>query len=495
MKAVGFDNEKYLKIQSEHILERISHFDNKLYLEMGGKLFDDFHASRVLPGFQPDSKMKMLLQLSDQVEIVIVINAGDIEKSKVRGDIGITYDADVLRLIDAFRGIGLFVGSVVISQYSGQSTAESFKRRLETLGVKVFLHYPIEGYPSNIPHIISDEGFGKNQYVETSRPLVVVTAPGPGSGKMATCLSQLYHEYKRGIKAGYAKFETFPVWNLPLKHPVNLAYEAATADLNDVNMIDPFHLEAYGKTAVNYNRDVEVFPVLNAIFEKISGSSPYKSPTDMGVNMAGYCIIDDEACQEASRQEIVRRYYHTLCDQRLGMADEEAMMKIELLMSKAGVTTEIRGVVKAALERAEKTEMPAAAIELPDGTIVTGKTSSLLGASSAVLLNALKALGGIDHKIMLIAPTVIGPIQDLKTHHLGNHNPRLHTDEILIALSICATMNPVAGLALKQLSKLKGCEVHSSVILSSVDESIFRKLGMHLTCEPRTQTKKLYHKP
>ena len=495
MHTIGFDNDKYLKIQSEHILERISHFDNKLYLEMGGKLFDDFHASRVLPGFQPDSKMKMLLQLSDQVEIIIVINAGDIEKSKVRGDIGITYDADVLRLIDAFRGIGLYVGSVVLAQYSGQSTAEIFRKRLESLGVKVFLHYPIEGYPSNIPHIISEEGFGKNQYVETSRPLVVVTAPGPGSGKMATCLSQLYHEYKRGVKAGYAKFETFPIWNLPLKHPVNLAYEAATADLNDVNMIDPFHLEAYGKTAVNYNRDVEVFPVLNAIFEKISGTSPYKSPTDMGVNMAGYCIIDDEACQEASRQEIVRRYYHTLCDQRLGKADDEAVMKVELLMNKAGVTPEIRGVVKAALERAETTQMPAAAIELPDGTIVTGKTSSLLGASSAVLLNALKALGGIDHKILLIAPTVIEPIQNLKIRHLGNHNPRLHTDEILIALSICAAMNPVAGLALKQLSKLKGCEVHSSVILSSVDESIFRKLGMHLTCEPKTQTKKLYHKP
>ncbi len=492
MKTIGFDNEKYLEIQSRHILQRIGQFDNKLYLEMGGKLFDDFHASRVLPGFLPDSKMKMLLQLSEQVEIVLVINAGDIEKNKVRGDIGITYDADVLRLIDAFRGIGLYVGSVVISQYSGQTAAETFRRRLESLGVRVFLHYPIEGYPSNIAHIISDEGFGKNQYVETSRPLVVVTAPGPGSGKMATCLSQLYHEYKRGIKAGYAKFETFPVWNLPLKHPVNLAYEAATADLNDINMIDPFHLEAYGETAVNYNRDVEVFPVLSAIFEKISGSSPYKSPTDMGVNMAGLCIVDDEACKEASRQEIVRRYYRTLCDLRLGHAEEEAVRKVELLMNQAGITTDMRPVVKAALDRAQETELPAAAIELPDGRIITGKTSSLLGASSAALLNALKALGGIDHRIPLISPTVIEPIQNLKIQHLGNRNPRLHTDEILIALSICAAMNPTAGMALKQLPKLRGCEAHSSVILSPVDETTFRKLGMNLTCEAKTQTKNLY---
>ncbi len=494
MKKIGFDNDKYLEIQSKHIQQRIAQFDNKLYLEMGGKLFDDFHASRVLPGFLPDSKIKMLTQLSDQVEIVIVINATDIEKSKVRGDIGITYDADVLRLIDAFRGNGLYVGSVVIAQYSGQSTADTFHKRLESLGVKVFLHYPIDGYPSNIPHIVSDEGFGKNQYVETTRPLVVVTAPGPGSGKMATCLSQLYHEFKRGVKAGYAKFETFPIWNLPLGHAVNLAYEAATADLNDVNMIDPFHLEAYGKTTVNYNRDVEAFPVLNAILEKISGTSPYKSPTDMGVNMAGNCIINDEACQEASRQEIIRRYYHTMCDQRLGRVDESAVVKLELLMSRAGVSVDDRPVVAAALRRAAATEMPAAAIELPDGTVITGKTSSLLGASAAALLNALKALGGIDHRIPLIAPNVIEPIQNLKTHHLGNHNPRLHTDEVLIALSICATLNPVAGLALSQLSKLRDCEAHSTVILSSVDETTFRKLGVRLTCEPRYQTKKLFHK-
>ena len=494
MKAIGFDNNRYLEIQSKHIQQRIAQFDNKLYLEMGGKLFDDFHASRVLPGFLPDSKIKMLMQLADQVEIVIVINATDIEKSKVRGDIGITYDADVLRLIDAFRGNGLYVGSVVIAQYSGQSTADTFHKRLESLGVKVFLHYPIEGYPSNIPHIVSDEGFGKNEYVETTRPLVVVTAPGPGSGKMATCLSQLYHEYRRGIKAGYAKFETFPIWNLPLKHPVNLAYEAATADLNDVNMIDPFHLEAYNETAVNYNRDVEAFPVLNAILEKISGTSPYKSPTDMGVNMAGHCIIDDEVCQEASRQEIIRRYFHTKCDLRLGRVEESAVVKLELLMSRAGVTVDDRPVVAAALRRAEDTEMPAAAIELPDGRVVTGKTSSLLGASAAALLNALKALGGIDHKILLISPNVIEPIQNLNTHHLGNHNPRLHTDEVLIALSICATLNPVAGQALQQLSKLRDCEAHSTVILSSVDDSTFRKLGVRLTCEPRYQTKKLFHK-
>ena len=494
MKAIGFDNNKYLEIQSQHIQQRIAQFDNKLYLEMGGKLFDDFHASRVLPGFLPDSKIKMLMQLSDQVEIVIVINATDIEKSKVRGDIGITYDADVLRLIDAFRGNGLYVGSVVIAQYSGQATADTFHKRLESLGVKVFLHYPIEGYPSNIPHIVSDEGFGKNEYVETTRPLVVVTAPGPGSGKMATCLSQLYHEYRRGIKAGYAKFETFPIWNLPLKHPVNLAYEAATADLNDVNMIDPFHLEAYNETAINYNRDVEAFPVLNAILEKISGTSPYKSPTDMGVNMAGRCIIDDAACQEASRQEIIRRYFHTMCDQRLGRVEESAVVKLELLMSRAGVSVDDRPVVAAALKRAEATEMPAAAIELPDGRVITGKTSSLLGASAAALLNALKALGEIDHKILLISPNVIEPIQNLKTHHLGNHNPRLHTDEVLIALSICATLNPVAGQALQQLSKLRDCEAHSTVILSAVDDSTFRKLGVRLTCEPRYQTKKLFHK-
>ena len=492
--SIGFDNEKYLRLQSEKIRERIQQFGGKLYLEFGGKLFDDYHASRVLPGFKPDSKVNMLLQLKDQAEILLVISAPDIEKNKVRGDLGITYGADVLRLIDAFRGIGLYVGSVVLTQFGGQPAAEAFQNRLEALGVKVFRHYTISGYPSNIPLIVSDEGFGKNEYVETTRSLVVVTAPGPGSGKMATCLSQLYHENKRGIQAGYAKFETFPIWNLPLTHPVNLAYEAATADLNDVNMIDPFHLEAYGETAVNYNRDVEVFPVLNAILERIMGKSPYKSPTDMGVNMAGNCVVDDDACCGAARQEIIRRYYSSLCAHRQGKIDEEETMKIQLLMSKAGVTLEDRPVVAPVRRLAEETGLPAAAIQLPDGRVVTGKTSTLLGASSAALLNALKALGGIHDAIHLISPIVIEPIQKLKTAHLGSVNPLLHTDEILIALSICAATNPTAELALRQLKKLRGCEAHSSVILSHVDEDTFRRLGVNLTCEPQYQTNKLYHK-
>ena len=494
MQQIGFDNDKYLKMQSEHIQHRIAQFDNKLYLELGGKLFDDYHASRVLPGFKPDSKINMLLKLKEQAEIVIVINAADIEKSKVRGDLGITYDADVLRLIDAFRGVGLFVGSVVIAQYAAQPMADKFRNMLDKLGVPVYLHYPIEGYPNNIPLIVSEEGFGKNEYVETSRPLVIVTAPGPGSGKMATCLSQLYHEHKRGINAGYAKFETFPVWNLPLRHPVNLAYEAATADLNDVNMIDPYHLEAYGETTVNYNRDIEVFPVLNAIFERIAGESPYKSPTDMGVNMAGNCIIEDDVCRRASEQEIIRRYYHALCDQKQGRVDEAAVYKVELLMNQAGVSTHDRAVASSALARAEAGSPVSSAIELPDGRIITGKTSPLLGASAAVLLNALKALGGIQHDILLISPIIIEPIQNLKTKHLGNHNPRLHSDEVLIALCISAATNPTAELAMKQLAKLKGCEAHSSVILSQVDDSVFRKLGMNLTCEARYQSQKLYHK-
>ncbi|GKH46855.1 MULTISPECIES: DUF1846 domain-containing protein [Anaerotruncus] len=491
---LGFDNEKYLRTQSERILERIAQFGGKLYLEFGGKLFDDYHASRVLPGFRPDSKVKMLLELKDEVEIVIVINASDIEKNKLRGDLGITYDLDVLRLIDAFRSIGLYVGSVVISQYSAQPAADAFQKRMESLGVKVYRHYPIAGYPSNVPLIVSDEGYGKNEYIETSRSLVVVTAPGPGSGKMATCLSQLYHEYKRGVKAGYAKFETFPIWNLPLKHPVNLAYEAATADLNDVNMIDPFHLEAYGVTTVNYNRDVEVFPVLRSIFEKLAGVSPYKSPTDMGVNMVGSCITDDGVVCAAARQEIIRRYYSVLCEQRQGLADADMVYKVELLMNQAGVSTSDRPVIAPALKKAEETGMPAASIQLADGRIVTGKTSALLGASAAVLLNALKALGGIQHDIHLISPIIIEPIQNLKTKHLGNHNPRLHTDEILVALSICAATNPTAELAMRQLQKLRGCEAHSTVILSHVDGDTFRKLGLNLTCEPQYQTKKLYHK-
>ncbi len=494
MRKTGFDNDKYLAMQSAHIKERIAKFGGKLYLEFGGKLFDDFHASRVLPGFAPDSKVRMLTQLKDDAEIVIVISAGDIEKNKVRADIGITYDMDVLRLIDAFRGIGLYVGSVAITQYAGQAAADAFKKRLTALGVRVYTHYPIAGYPSNVPLIVSDEGYGRNEYIETSRPLVVVTAPGPGSGKMATCLSQLYHEYKRGVSAGYAKFETFPIWNLPLKHPVNLAYEAATADLNDVNMIDPFHLETYGVTTVNYNRDVEIFPVVNAIFEKIAGESPYHSPTDMGVNMAGNCIIDDDACREASCQEIIRRYYQARCDVRMGRAEETCVHKIELLMNQAKITPENRPVIAAADALAEETGNPAAAIELPDGEIVTGKTSSLLGASAAALLNALKQLAGLPDELHLLPPLIIEPIQRLKTHGLGNHNPRLHTDEVLIALSISAATNPAADLAMQQLGRLKSCEVHSSVILAQVDDGVFKKLGMNLTCSPTHQTKKLYHK-
>ena len=485
MKKIGFDNKKYLEMQSTHIRERIGQFGNKLYLEFGGKLFDDYHASRVLPGFQPDSKLQMLLQLKDQVEMVIAINADDIEKSKVRGDLGITYDRDVIRLIQVFRDLGLYVSSVVLTLYNDQPLVRAFQARLEGLGVRVYHHYDIPGYPSNIAHIVSDEGYGKNDYIETTRELVVVTAPGPGSGKLATCLSQLYHEHKRGIQAGYAKFETFPIWNLPLNHPVNLAYEAATADLNDVNMIDPFHLEAYGKTTVNYNRDVEAFPVLVAMFEKILGKCPYKSPTDMGVNMVGNCITDDAVVCEASRQEIVRRYYTALCDQKRGKATEAQIMKLELLMKKAGVTPEDRPVVAAALHRAEETSKPAAAMELPDGRILTGKTSNLLGACAALLLNALKALAGLEDGVHLIAPEVIGPIQHLKVDHLGNRNPRLHTDEVLIALSICATTDPRAEAAMEQLDKLRGCEIHSSVILSEVDEQVFKRLGANLTCEPR----------
>lgn len=487
MVKIGFDNDKYLRMQSQHIRERISQFGGKLYLEFGGKLFDDYHASRVLPGFQPDSKLRMLLQLKEQVEIVIAINAADIEKSKLRGDLGITYDLDVLRLIDEFRSIGLYVGSVVLTRFQGQPVTAAFQKRLETLGVKVYRHYSIEGYPSNIAHIVSDEGYGRNEYIETQRELVVVTAPGPGSGKMATCLSQLYHEHKRGIQAGYAKFETFPIWNLPLKHPVNLAYEAATADLNDVNMIDPFHLEAYGLTTVNYNRDVEIFPVLTAMFDKIVGECPYKSPTDMGVNMAGNCIVDDEAVREASCQEILRRYYTALCGQRKGVVPEDVVYKLELLMKKAGIAPHDRVVIAPALQKAAISGGPAAAMELRDGRIVTGKTSDLLGASSALLLNALKTLGGISDEIHLISPVIIEPIQELKVTHLGNRNPRLHTDEVLIALSICAATNPTAKLALEQLDKLRGCEVHSSVILSPVDEKVFRRLGVNITCEPQYQ--------
>jgi len=492
---IGFDNDKYLKTQSEHIRERIAQFGGKLYLEFGGKLFDDFHASRVLPGFHPDSKITMLKELKDQAEIVIAINAADIEKNKVRGDLGITYDMDLLRLVDAFTSNGLFVGSVVLTRFAEQPSAIAYEKKLKTLGLKVYRHYPIDGYPSNIAHIVSDEGFGKNDYIETTRPLVVVTAPGPGSGKMATCLSQLYHENKRGIKAGYAKFETFPVWNIPLNHPVNLAYEAATADLDDVNMIDPFHLEAYGKTCINYNRDVDVFPVLNAIFEKIQGESPYKSPTDMGVNMVGFCISDDEACREASKQEIIRRYYQALCEQRKGNAGTAPIFKIELLMKKCNLTVADRPVVRAANVKADQTGAPAAAMEMPDGTILTGKTSPLLGASSSLLLNALKYLGGIEENVHLLAPSIIEPIMTMKKAHLGgDETSLLHLNEILIALSVAGTTDANAKKALEQLSNLKGLEVHSSVILSQIDEGVFKKLGVNLTCEPKYESSKLYHK-
>ncbi|MBO4217741.1 MAG: DUF1846 domain-containing protein [Clostridia bacterium] len=494
MRKIGFDNDKYLSLQSEKIKERIACFGGKLYLEFGGKLFDDHHASRVLPGFHPDSKIKMLYELREEAEIVVVISADDIEKSKRRGDLGITYDLDALRLIDAFREIGLYVGSVVITKYHEQAAVLNFKRRLENIGMRVYKHYVIPDYPSNLQLIASADGYGKNEYVETTKPLVVVTAPGPGSGKMAVCLSQLYHDYIRGIKSGYAKFETFPIWNLPLNHPVNVAYEAATADLNDVNMIDPFHLEAYNEKAVNYNRDVEIFPVLNAILKKISGSSMYKSPTDMGVNMAGFCICDDEVVCEAARQEVVRRYYQTLCNVRNGNATPAEVQRIELLMSKQDISIDMRKCVKAALKKAEETEHPAVAIELCDGRIVTGKTSSLLGASAAALLNALKVLAGIPDDVLLISPSVIEPIQELKVKNIGNHNPRLHTDEVLIALAICGVTDKHAAAAMAQLQALRGGEAHSTVILSSVDDGMFKKLGINLTCEPQFQTKKLYHR-
>jgi len=481
---IGFDNDKYLKMQSEHIRERIEKFGDKLYLEFGGKLYDDYHASRVLPGFEPDSKLRMLMQLSDQAEIVIVISAMDIERNKVRGDLGITYDEDVLRLKQLFEDKGLYVSGICITHYTGQASAKKFKERMKRRKIDVYLHYFIEGYPSNIPLIMSDDGFGKNEYIKTTRPLVVITAPGPGSGKMATCLSQLYHENKRGIKAGYAKFETFPIWNIPLKHPINLAYEAATADLNDVNMIDPFHLEAYGQTTVNYNRDIEIFPVLNAMFEAIYGESPYKSPTDMGVNMAGNCIIDDAACCEASNQEIIRRYYTTLNRVVEEKASESEVLKIDFLMKQAGITTDDRKVTVAANERCQKLLVPTAAIELDNGEIITGKTSDLLGASAAVLLNALKYLGNIDDDAHLISPEAIEPIAELKVNYLGGKNPRLHTDEVLIALAIATTSDEKAKIAFNQIPKLKGCQVHTSVMLSPADLRTFKRLGIEVTCEP-----------
>ncbi len=480
---IGFDNQKYLTMQSEHIRERIGQFGDKLYLEFGGKLFDDYHASRVLPGFAPDSKLQMLLQLADTAEMIIAINAADIERNKIRHDLGISYDEDVIRLINVYRSKGLFVSSVVITRYQASKALDVFEIKLKNMGINVYHHFSIEGYPNNVSQIVSDEGYGKNDYVITTRPLVVVTAPGPGSGKMATCLSQLYHENKRGIKAGYAKFETFPIWNLALKHPVNLAYEAATADLNDVNMIDPFHLEAYGITTVNYNRDVEIFPVVAAMFEAIYGECPYKSPTDMGVNMAGNCIFDDDACQEASKQEIIRRYYQSKNRLVHDEATKEEVYKQELLLQQAKITVNDRATVSAANEVAESIGAPAAAIELEDGTIITGKTTPLLGAVSAALLNAVKYLGGIEDDIHLIPSAFIEPIQQLKTEYFGSHNPRLHSDEILIALSTYAAGDSNAALALKQLPKLKGAQMHVSVILSDVDTKTLKKLGIDVTNE------------
>ena len=491
---IGFDNDKYLAMQSAHIRERIAQFDNKLYLEFGGKLFDDYHASRVLPGFQPDSKLQMLLQLKEQAEVVVVISAEDIVANKMRGDYGITYDVDVLRLIDAFQGVGLFVGSVCVTKYTDAPEVTAFEQKLNALGIRTFRHYKIPGYPNDVAHIVSDDGYGKNDYIETERPLVVITAPGPGSGKMAVCLSQLYHEYKRGVKAGYAKFETFPIWNLPLKHPVNLAYEAATADLNDVNMIDPFHLEAYGKTTVNYNRDVEIFPVVNAMFELIAGKSPYRSPTDMGVNMAGNCIIDDEVCRQASRMEILRRYYTAQVDVARGIADACQLRKLELVMQQADVTPDLCPAVAAAKQKAEETGAPAGAMVLPDGRVVTGKTSSLLGASAALLLNALKAMAGIRSDMNLISNQVIEPISALKIQSLGHHNPRLHSDEVLIALAISALTNPLADMARAQLGTLRGCDAHFSVIISEEDIKLYKRLGIHVSCEPKYESKRLYHK-
>ena len=494
MAKLGFDNDKYLRMQSENIKKRISEFGGKLYLEFGGKIFDDYHASRVLPGFLPDSKMKMLLQLKDSAEMIIAINANDIEKNKIRGDIGITYDLDVLRLMDIYKSFGLRICGVVLTQFSSQPSAIKFEEKLAGLGIKTYRHYSIENYPQDIQLIVSDNGYGKNDYIETTQPLVVVTAPGPGSGKMAVCLSQLYHEQKRGIKAGYAKFETFPIWNLPLKHPVNLAYEAATTDLNDVNMIDPFHLEAYGVTTVNYNRDIEIFPVLNEIFERIYGVSPYKSPTDMGVNMAGNCIFDDEAVKEASKQEVIRRYYKALVKKKNGENVSNEIYNLELLMKQLEIMPEYRKCVEPALKKSDETGAPAAASGLSHGTVVLGKTSSLLGASSAALLNALKAIAGISSDINLVSPIVIEPIQDLKVNHLGNRNPRLHTDEVLIALSISAATNPTAEKAMQALQSLKGCEMHSTVILADVDIHTLGKLGINVTCEPSRQKKSYYNK-
>jgi len=488
----GFDNDKYVNIQSEHIKKRIQDLGGKLYLEFGGKLFDDYHASRVLPGFRPDSKIKMLMNLKDQVEAIIAVNAADIEKNKVRGDLGITYDMEVLRLVDSFRERGIFVENVVLTRFTGQPAAKAFEKRLKALNVNVYRHYPIEGYPLDVERIVSEEGYGKNDYIKTTKPLVVVTAPGPGSGKMATCLSQMYHDNKRGIAAGYAKFETFPVWNLPLKHPVNVAYEAATIDLEDMNMIDPYHLEAYGKTTVNYNRDIEVFPIVNSMLEKILDKSPYKSPTDMGVNMVGSCIVDDAVVSKASRFEVIRRYYELKKSIKRGFVSADVLKRFEILMKNSNIKIDERKVIPVVTKRAEKINVPVTGIELEDGRIFTGRTSALLGATSAALLNVLKELAGIDDSVLLMSPDILEPIRELKLDRLGFNNPELHVDEMLIALSICAKTDPIARKAFEQLPKLNGCEMHSSVILSPVDDSMLKRIGLNVTCEPKYQTDALY---
>ena len=490
----GFDNERYIARQAEHIKERIDRFDGKLYLEFGGKLFDDYHASRVLPGFEPDSKIRMLQSMSDDVEIVIAINANDIEKSKVRGDLGITYDEDVLRLMDIFRSMGFMVGSVVITRYENQPDADAFRRRITDMGITSYLHYPIAGYPHDIDHIVGEEGFGKNEFIETSRPLVVVTAPGPGSGKMATCLSQLYHEFKRGVVAGYAKYETFPVWNLPLTHPVNIAYEAATADLDDNNIIDPFHLEAYGTTTVNYNRDVDIFPVLRSTMERIMGECPYKSPTDMGVNMVGHAIVDDEVCRQAGEAEIVRRYFSAATELKRTGAGQRALDKIEILMNRANITTNLSPARSACLLKSEMTGGPAGAMVLPNGSVVTGKTGNLLGAASALLMNALKGVSDVEDDVDVISDDVLEPICHLKSEHLGNENPRLHSDETLLALSVSSASNPLAERLIDNADKLKGCDAYFSVIISSTDEKLYRTLGMNVCCEPKFESHRYYHK-
>ncbi len=489
----GFDNDLYLKTQSEHIKERIEKFGGKLYLEFGGKLFDDYHASRVLPGFHPDSKISMLMQLKDQAEAIVCINSNDIEKNKIRGDLGITYDLEVMRLIDSFENRGIKVCGVVMTMYAEQRAAKIFEQRLTDQGMNVYHHYEIEGYPANIPLIVSEKGYGRNEFVKTEKPLVVVTAPGPGSGKMAVCLSQLYHENKNGTKAGYAKFETFPIWNLPLMHPVNIAYEAATADLNDKNMIDPFHLAAYGKTTVNYNRDIEVFPVLNEMLGQIMGISPYKSPTDMGVNMAGNCIVDDEAVQKAAKEEIIRRYFNALRQRKQGNGNDRIVTKIDLLMKQLEIKEDDRKVVAAVRKKAESVKVPVAAAELEDGTVVTGKAGDLLGASPAMILNALKVIAGIPDNVHLIAPEFVEPVQNLKKI-MGEKNVTLTINDVLIALSIYAGKDENAKRALEQLPKLKGCEVHLSIIPNGVNEATYRKLGVNLTCEPKYETSCMYHR-